>query len=593
MSLNVEAEYPRKIALAVKEGFNRLKRYRKARAMFIKAYVGQYYTSVRGMTGNAPINLVFHTIRTMVPNLVMKNPVSRVLTQVVAQRDYAWLLGLGLDDIHEKTNFKNILRGGAVSAFFGFSTFKTGIADSGQVLTYGDMFIDPGQIYTDLVDLDDLSIDPTCRALRKAAFVADRNRIPRQILLDDDEYDSDLVMQLPKSSHPDAKNKVEKLTQTNLSQTEINELEDYVDVVEVYVPGADAMLTIPDPDIKIFDTYLKGDSFYGPKEGPYTYLSFAPPVPNNPLPISEVSMWYDLHNLANELMIKSMEQASRQKDITVADATASEEAEDMRTAADGDVVFADPTTVKVMSYGGQNVNNEKMLSQTQIWYNYMSGNPDQMAGLKSDANTATQAQILETNANVIVQDERELIYECGGEISGKEAWYLHTDPLIQLPLSKRQPGGKHVQLYLTPEQRYGDFFELTFKLKARSMSRLEPNIKNGLIMKFATQIFPNIMQSAMIASQTGIEFNAQRCLTSLADQMDIDDEIMDWFSDPEFAKRMKMMAQMGPQNAGKAKGAGNEINQNGSGYSAGNMIVGPGTQRNQDFQTGVPQPAGD
>jgi len=99
MSLNVEAEYPRKIALAVKEGFNRLKRYRKARAMFIKAYVGQYYTSVRGMTGNAPINLVFHTIRTMVPNLVMKNPVSRVLTQVVAQRDYA----LSLIHISEPT----------------------------------------------------------------------------------------------------------------------------------------------------------------------------------------------------------------------------------------------------------------------------------------------------------------------------------------------------------------------------------------------------------------------------------------------------------------------------------------------------------
>lgn len=589
MGLNVEAEYPRKIALAVKEGFDRLNRYRKARAMFIKAYVGQYYAATKGMTGNAPVNLVFHTIRTMVPNLVMKNPISRVHTQVVAQRDYAWLLGLGLDDIHERTDFKNILRSGIVSAFFGFATFKTGIANSGQVLTYGDMFIDPGQIYTDLVDLDDLSIDPTCRILRKAAFIGDRNRVPRQVLLDDDDCDHDLVIDLPKSIHPDAKNKIEKLTQSNLSQTEINELQDYVDVVEVYVPGADAILLIPDPHVTIFDNYIKGESFYGPKEGPYTHLSFTPPVPNNPLPISEVSMWYDLHNLANELMIKSMQQASRQKDIVVADPSASEEAEDMRTAIDGDVIFADPTTLKVASYGGQNINNERMLSQAQIWYNYMSGNPDQMAGLRSDANTATQAQILETNANIIVQDERELIYECGAEISKKEAWYLHTDPLINLPLSKRKPGGEYIQLYLTPEQRYGDFLDFTFKLKARSMSRLEPTIKNDLILKFATQIFPNIMQSGMIASQIGIEFNVQRCLTSLADQMDIDDEIMDWFNDPEFARRMELMAQIGPRNVGKAKGAGNEINQNG-GYSAANISV--NAQRNQSFQTGAPQPAG-
>lgn len=589
MALNVEKEYPRKIALAVKDGFDRLRRYRKARAMFIKEYVGQYYASMRGMTGDAPINLIFHTIRTMVPNLVMKNPVSRVNTQVVAQKDYAWLLGLGLDDIHEKTNFKNILRGGIVSALFAFATFKTGIANSGQVITYGDMFIDPGQVYTDLVDLDDLSIDPSCRALRKAAFIGDRNRIPRQILLDDDACDHDLVMQLPRSFHPDALNKVEKLTQSNLSQTEMAELEDHVDVVEVYVPGADAILLIPDPDVTIFDDYIKGESFYGPKEGPYTYLSFTPPVPNNPLPVSEVSMWYDLHLMANRLMVKSMEQADRQKDIVIADPSAADEAEDIRTAADGDVIMADPATAKVMSYGGQNRDNEAMLSQTQIWHNYMSGNPDQLAGLKSDARTATQAQILETNANVIVQDERELIYECGAEISGKEAWYLHTDPLIKLPLSKRQPGGGYIQLYLTPEQRYGDFFELTFKLKARSMSRLEPNIKNDLIMKFATQIFPNIMQSAMLAMQIGVEFNVQRCLTSLADQMDIDDEIMGWFNDPEFLKRIELMAQMGPKNAGKAKKVGNEINRNGS--LGGGQVPGPGAQQRQDFQTEAPQPA--
>jgi len=586
MALNVEKEYPRKIQLAVKDGFHRLRRYRKARAMFIREYVGQYYASTKGMTGDAPINLIFHTIRTLVPNLVMKNPISRVNTQVVEQKDYAWLLGLALDDIHNKTNFKNILRGGIVNALFAFATFKTGIADSGQVITYGDMNIDPGQVYTDLVDLDDLTIDPACRVLRKAAFTGDRNRVPRQILLDDDGCDHDSVMRLPRSVHPDAKNKVEKLTQSNLSQVEMNELQDHVDVVEVYVPDADAILLIPDPDVAIFDDYIKGESYYGPKEGPYTHLSFTPPVPNNPLPVSEVGMWYDLHLMANKLMVKSMEQADRQKDLAFYDPAAADEAEDIRTAEDGDTIACNPDSVKMQSFGGQNRNNEAMLGQTQIWHNYMSGNPDQMAGVKSDAETATQAKILETNANVIVQDERELIYECGAEISSKEAWFLDTDPLINLPLSKRAPGGGHIQLRLTPEQRYGDFFQLTFKLKARSMSRLEPNVKNELVMKFATQIFPNIMQSAMLAMQIGVEFNTQRCLTSLADQMDIDEEIMDWFNDPEFAKRIKLMAQMGPKNAGKAKGAGNEINQNGSGKMAG-----PNVEQNQNFQAGVPQPA--
>ena len=585
--MNVEKEYPRKIQLAVKDGFRRLRTERKARAMFIREYVGNYYASTKGMTGSAPINLIFHTIRTMVPNLIMKNPVNEVTTEIVSQKEYAWLLSLALNDINNKINFKNILRGGIVSALFGLAIFKTGIANSGQVITWGDVNIDPGQIYTDLVDLDDLTVDPSCRALSKAAFIGDRNRVPRQILLDDPNCDHDLVMQLPKSIHSDVKDRIEQLTQANFSQAEINELQDYVDVVEVYVPDADAVLLIPDPEIITFDDYIRGESFYGPKEGPYTFLSFTPPVPNNPRPVSEVSMWYDLHLMANRLMVKSMEQADRQKDVAFYDPAGAEEAEDIRTAEDGDVVAGRPDTVQVMSFGGQNRNNEAMLSQTQIWHNYMSGNPDQLAGIKSDAKTATQAQILESNSNVIIQDERELIYECGAEINKKMAWYLHTDPLINLPLSKRQPGGEYVQLYLTPEQRCGDFLDFTFRIKARSMARLDPTIKSKRIMEFATNLIPSIATSAQMCMQMGVPFNLQRCITSLADDLDITEEVQDWFEDPEFVKRMQLIASIGPQNAGKAQSmSGKGVMQNG-GYPGARPIAGAQTEFNQNAQMGA------
>lgn len=590
MTLEVEKIYPRKVQLAVKEGFYRLRRHRRARAMFIRQFVGQYYSSTRGVTGDEPINLLFHTIRTLVPNLVMKNPVNRVSTEIVAYKDYGWLLGLALDDINRKLDFKNVLRAGIVSAILGGEgIFKTGIANSGQVITWGDMDIDPGQVYTDLVDLDDLTIDPSCRSFDKSAFLGDRNRVPRQILLDDDETNSDLVMRLPRSVHPDARNKVEKLTQSNLSQIEIAELQDYVDVVEVYVPDADAILLMPDPDIIMFDEYIKGGSFYGPKEGPYTFLSLTPPVPNNPQAIASASIWYDLHIMANRMMTKMMEQADRQKDLVIADASAADEAEDMRTARDGDVIVADPNSAKMMSFGGQNQRNELMLNQLQIWHNFMSGNPAQMAGIKSDARTATQASILEANANVVIEDERELIYECGARINRKQAWYLHTDPLIKLPLSKRVPGGEHIQLYLTPEQRQGDFLDFVFTLKARSMSRLDPNIKSKRIIEFATNLMPSLMAAAQIAVQMGVEFNVQKAVTDLADQLDVTDEVQDWFNDPQFQQRIELMMQLGPQNAGKAEPvSGQGIRQNG-GYPGAKKIAGPQTESRQNAQEGANQ----
>lgn len=585
--MDVEKEYPRKIQLAVKDGFNRLQRYRRARAMFIRQYVGQYYSTWKGTTGDEPINLLFHTIRTLVPNLVMKNPVNRVSTEIVDYKEYAWLLGLALDDINRKTDFKNILRAGIVSALFAIGIFKTGIANSGQVITYGDMDIDPGQVYTDLVDLDDLTIDSSCRSFDKAAFLGDRNRVPRQILLDDDECDHDLVMRLPRSVHPDAKHKVEKLTQHGMSSIEIAELQDYVDVVEVFVPDAEAMLLIPDPDVIIFDDYIKANSFYGPKEGPYTFLSLTPPVPNNPQPVSPASIWYDLHMMANRMMTKCMEQADRQRDLVVAAPAGADDAEDIRTAADGDVIIGDPDAVRAISFGGQNQRNEIMLSQLQVWHNYMSGNPDQMAGAKSDVDTATQAQILNTNANVILQDEREIIYECGAKINAKEGWYLHTDPLIKLPLSRREPGGGNVQLYLTPEQRRGDFIDFAFTLKARSMSRLDPTIKSKRVLEFATNLMPGVMASAQIAIQMGVEFNPQQVLTDLADQMDLSDEVQHWFNDPQHAQRMQLVMQGGPQNAGKAEPvSGQGIRQNG-GYPGAKKVAGPQTEMRQNVQAGA------
>ncbi len=587
--LRVESEYPSKMALVVKDGFRRLKRYRRARAMFIRQYVGQYYTSSKGTVGDEPINLLFHAIRTLVPNLVMKEGVSKVTTDNIEQENYAYLLGLSLDSLDKKLKLKNILRGGIVSALFAMGIFKTGIAASGDVITWNDMDVDPGQVYTDLVDLDDFVMDPSCRYLDKSAFLGDKNRVPRQLLLDDDECDHDAVMRLPRSRHPDAQNKIEKLSQSNLSQVEIYELQDFVDVVELNVPDSNATLLIPDPEIIIFDDYIKAVDFYGPNEGPYTFLSLTPPVPGNPYPVAPAGIWHDMHIMANRMMVKSMEQADRQKDVAVYDPSGADAAEDIRTSSDGDMVQGDPGSVKVMSFGGQNKDNASMLGQMQTWFNYMSGNPDQMAGIKTGAKTATGQTILQSNASVIVEDERGIIYECAADINRKMAWYIHTDPLINVPLIKRKSGGENEQLILTPEQRCGDFLSFTFDIKARSMSRLDPAIRSQRMIQFATNVVPGLATSAQICMQLGIPFNLQRAITTIAEEMNLTDEVMDWFNDPEFANRIKLMMVMGPQNAGKAGGGmGSQagIIQNG-GYPGVNKVPGQQTEMNQNSQMGA------
>jgi hypothetical protein len=519
--------------------------------MFIKEYVGRYYASEYGLTGDEPINLIFNTIRATVPNLIMKSGINKVSTEIVEYRQYAYLLGLALDKLDKNIKLKDTLRAGIVDAFFMMAIFKTGIASGGKMLNFGDILIDEGQVYTDLVDFDDFTADPSCKDYRKAAFLGDLNRIPRQILLDDNEFEHDLVMRIPKSTHPNAREKIESLTRKNMSDSEMYELQDFVDVVEVFVPGANALITIPDPRQIILSEYLAARDFYGPKEGPYTILALTQPVPGNPFPVAPVGVHFDLHRMANKMMVKNMNQADREKSLGIADPSGADEAEDIRTAKDGDVIMGNPDTVKVITFGGNNVKSEQMLQQCQIWHNYMSGNPDQMSGLVSNAESATQANILQANATITIEDARGMIYDAAADTAGKRAWYIHTDPFMDFMLARRKPGGDYEQLQLTPEQRDGDFLDYTFTYKARSMSRLDPAVRTKRIVEFGTNIMPSVMNSAMVAQQMGMPVNVQESLTDIAEELGILEDVQDWFNDPSFKQRMQLVMAMNPQPMGK------------------------------------------
>ena len=591
MAVEVTARNLQRVAL---RGFERGRLYRRARAMFVKEFVGQYYQNVRGLSGDEPINLIFHTIRSIVPSLVMKNPVNELVTTYTPQRQYGELLGLGIDQVEREMRLKETLRAWVVSAFFGWGIVKTGIAASGEMLVAGDTRIDPGQVYAKLVDLDDFIIDPVCTDINETTIKGSRIRISRQVLLDTDGYDHDLVRSLPISKYSLSDgNRIEEISKRNTAVMEMHTLQDYVDVVELWVPEADALVTISDPTQITLDNYLRVTDYYGPKEGPYVELSFTPPVPNNPYPIAPVGIWHDLHRMANRMFKKIMSQADNQKDILGYSPATADEAQDILDADDGDAVaMTDPNAAKMYSFGGQNRNNEVMLRELQMWYNYISGNPDQMAGnmtkgTKGSKETATRSSIIQANSAVGMEDARSILYDRTADISRNIGWFLHTDPLIKMPITKRVSGGRQIQLWLTPEQRSGDFLKFTFRIIARSMSRLDPNIKSKRIMEFATNLVPNLMNSAMVAMQMGLQFNVQRAITDLAKEMDILEDVQDWFDDPEFEQKMAMFMNLGPQNAGKAGMGSPEATLQNQGGAMTRPIMSPDQEMNRQSQEGA------
>lgn len=568
---------PQRIQLSCRRGFERLRRYRAACAFFVKEYVGSFYRSEggTGTTGDEPINLLFHTLRSFVPTLVMQNPINEITTDFVDQKEYAMLLSLALNRLGEKLKMKEKLRAWIVGAFFGMSIMKVGIAVKGEMIKWGDLDVDLGQPYSELIDLEDFVMDPICKRWETSAFYGHRSTIPRQILLDTDGYDHDLVAALPRSMYLASTDKqLQKISQHYMGFMEMVSIQDLVDVVELYVPEAEALVTMPDPRQIMFDKWIGSQDYYGPKEGPYIPLSFTQPVPGNPFPIAPVSVIFDIHRIANRVFTKLMDQADRQKDVLLYTPASADESQDIVDSRDGDTIACtDPKGAQVYSYGGQNQKNEEMMRVLQVWYNYMSGNPDQISGNSqaSNPNTATLANQIQMNAGVNMEDAKGIIYTQTAEVNRRLAWYLHYDPFINIPVPIRTTGGNYQQMVLTPEIRRGDHQDFTFKLRPRSLETQNPAVRTKNIIDFCTNIIPGAATTAATLAQIGQQFNIENYLEAVATNLGIEDVVEDMFFDQNWLQKMQIMEMLGPKGA-KAAASG-PVSMAGAQQNGGNPMA--------------------
>ena len=586
---------PRTVSSMVQEGLDRVKRFRLARLSHMKAYVGKYMAESQGITGDEPINLVFLAIRSVVPSIV-QDGLSEVLTPVMAQREYAEKLGLALDELHRKTKQNRLLRECAVDACIGgLVVAKTSIAASGQLLTVADdIRVDPGQIYTERVSLDDFIVDANCTSFDKALFIGHRIRIERAKLMEAAGFNQDLVKRLPRAGTIRAsEGRVKDISQDDSSVSDTTDAQDYVNIIELWVPEAEAICYLPDPDEAVSPDYLKIEEYYGAPSGPYSFGALTQPVPDNPFPIAPVGVWRDLSDMANRLFKKAMMQADRQKNITLYRPTCADVAEAIGDAEDGEKIASDdPDGVKVVSYEGPSPETIGMTNTLYGWFNLVAGNPDLLSGAGINSDRATGQNILQQNAGISISDMRDMVYEFASDISGKEAWYIHNDDLMfqpngqsGFPLIRRLADNTERQEWLVPEDRTGEFDTLGFTIVRRAKSITDPVMRARALTQFTGQVVPQAFQAMIVALQVKQPFNVQKYLSRVALDMGISEVVDEIFVDPEFQSRMAWYAQtVGKDNK---KLGGMNTTQNGQFPVGGSPMLGPTQQFNQDAQMGA------
>lgn len=520
-------DYAKKLTRAVHTSYEKLLHFRRARLKMMNQYVGRFY-SPGAMDALAieekrayPMNMMHAAVTTLVPNLVYNDPKAKIRTERLAYRNYASILELAVNHLVREVNFKMTLRKAITDAIFFAGIIKTGIGVSGQTIDLDGIEHDLGQPYADRVDPDDYFVDAEARDREEAYFEGNRFRVNRDFLVESGLYKRELAERLHSRSKWIVKGEASFLSAgRNSAYGDREDVTNYVDLMEVWLPKENIVITTPwDPGYQGNGEIIREVEYEGPERGPYHMLGFAY-VPDNIMPVPPAAIWYDLHILGNRIARKLARQADRQKSVLAFESSAWEDAQEIVDADDGESVRVDNIDkIKEIAFGGANDDSFKFMDWTKQQFSDMSMNISLLSGMATGEPTATQAEMVQANVSVRLADMQNMVYQFAAESMGDLVFFLHTDPLIELPLVKRTRGLDE-QVFYTPEMREGDWADYNLKVQPFSMARQDPNMKVRRIMEFASNVIPALTSAQQML---GPAFNLEAALNMLGREMGIED----------------------------------------------------------------------
>jgi hypothetical protein len=529
---------PDRLNRNVRLGFDKMAHFRKSRLSFMRQYVTRLYQASRGDQEGSkanPLQLMFNATTTLVPNLVYHDPQSRVTSNFMAFRPYAEVLELALNHLVREINLRNTLRMAITDAVFSCGWIKTGLGVSGQTLDMDGELKDVGQPYADRVDPDDMVIDPLARQPYNWLWIGNAFETPAEMLADSGLFDPDLIMSLADSGDDHMK-RAASLSGGN--PVEAQDLGRMIRLVEIYIPEDGRIVTIPAPDTGPQDVFLREVDYEGPERGPYHQLGFSF-VPDNIMPVAPAMVWYDLHMLANRVARKVARQAERMKTVLAFEPVASDSAQAIVDSDDGESVAVENIeSIKEITYGGPNQDAYQYLNWAGNAFAEAAMNLDLLSGNQTGEATATQAEMLQANTSVRLADMQNMVYDFAGAVMKDLAFFLHTDPLIEMPLVKRK-AGQDEQVFYTPEMREGDFLDYAISVVPMSMARQDPNVKVRRLMEFIGSGVPAL---ASAYQMLGPAFNLEQALLLIGREMGIK-ELDEIINSPLLQMQMDRMFQ--------------------------------------------------
>ena len=489
---------------------------RKLRKKMLQQYAAGWYENKIGES--QPMNLIDRAVSIIAPYLISQNPRVNIDPKrgLKASRSFARTMELALEHLfHEILFAQNTMRPAVVNSLFSMGIVKTGIGQSYKIEVEG-YTKDIGQPYADSIDFDDYIGDFRARNRQEMYIEGNSYCLPFEYVMDCELYKNYDGLSTSKERNRGDDTSPENVAKKHMIPFESRD--DYRDMVwlnDVWIPEEGIVITLPEEGQG--RKVMREVEYDGPEFGPYDTLAFKY-FPNSIVPIPPVYGMLNLNSIINRLVVKMKDQAEREKKVMLYELGSADDAEVIRNANDGFTAGVKNTDAfKEVEFGGVSPANFPFVQFLEAQYSIQGGNLYTIGGRESQADTLGQEQMLQANASKQLQDMVLQVHNFTRSIVRKLAWYLWSDPYIQIPVVK-ELGEFKLKVSYTPDVREGDFFDYGFDIEPYSMAMMSPEVRFQKLMQLISGV---VLPTAQIAASQGSMLNVNELVTECARFLDI------------------------------------------------------------------------
>ena len=502
----------------------KLQTFRERRLGMIRQFVGGAWSD-GGAPDRVPVNFL-----EMALNIYRRQVAARAPRVMVRSKDgdnisFADDLEIALNIAIEDMKFDETMRRWVLEAMFGMGVLKVGLAPSDQREIMGFTH-DPGQPFADVVDFEDFVFDITAKRWDQVQFCGNRYALPLEAVQDLKMFPKkDLSKYERRTTNEQGDQKISNMVDDGGSYGE----ESYMDLVElwdIWLPYEGVVATFQtDPNGGLEDREpLRVVEWDGPEGGPYHLLSFGD-VPGQIMPLPPAALMIDLHELGNRVFRKLARQADRQKTVTLVASANQDDGRRITNANDGDAVAVDrPEATKDVRYGGVDQAGLAFFQQLRQLTSYFGGNLETLGGLNNATNTASQEQLVKSQATMRIADMQERATAASTDVIKAIAFYMWNDPIRAYRIPKKIPNSDMtIMAEMKPEKRNGEFPDYAIEIVPFSMQSRTPSER----LQSAMQVMQTyIVPLSALLQQRGLVPNIEAFLKMSA-ELSGTPEIMD------------------------------------------------------------------